>query len=52
MKILNTGSTRIVILTDNYAIKIARFTGNDRFYGNLYGFLNGWKSNINEFRWS
>ena len=26
MKILNTGSTRIVILTDNYAIKIARLS--------------------------
>lgn len=53
-KLINTGSTRLVFLISNYAIKIPRcFVKPDNsFYGKLYGFLMGWLSNRHEYMWS
>ena len=51
MDINNNGTTRIVLLTDNYAIKIPRiiFSG---FHGKVFSFLNGWIANRKEYEWS
>lgn len=51
MKILNNGSTRIVILVGKYAIKIPRFfiEPDNKFYGKLVNFLFGWVSNRKEY---
>jgi len=53
MKFINTGATRLVFLTKNYAIKIPRvFIKTNKFYGNIISFLEGWKANRYEYKWS
>jgi len=54
MKILTNGSTRIVILIDQYAIKIPRCCTkpDSEFYGGLINFLQGWLANRIEYKWS
>ena len=53
MKIIKTGSTRLVILTDKYAIKIPRccIKSDNSFYGKTIGFLEGWLANRYEYKW-
>ena len=53
MKLIKTGSTRLVILTDKYAIKIPRccIKPDNSFYGKIIGFLEGWLANRYEYKW-
>ena len=52
-KFIDTGSTRIVFLIGNHAVKIPRFIKPDNsFYGKLLGFLWGWEANRTEYIWS
>lgn len=53
-KFIKSGSTRLVFLLGNYAVKIPRcfIKSDDSFYGNIHNFLNGWKANRTEYIWS
>lgn len=48
----NKGSTRFIICLGKYAIKIPKLKTDNKFYGNLFTFLNGWKGNRYEYIWS
>ena len=50
----NKGSSRLVFLTKNYAIKVPRccVKPDNGFYGKVIGFLEGWKANRYEYIWS
>ncbi len=54
MKLNNNGATRLVFLTENYAIKVPRcfIKPNNSFYGKVIGFLEGWVANRYEYKWS
>ena len=54
MKLNNKGSSRLVFLTENYAIKIPRccVKPDNSFYGSVIGILEGWKANRYEYIWS
>ena len=54
MKLITKGSSRLVFLIGNYALKIPRVfvEADDKFYGKLYTFLKGWQSNRYEYLWS
>jgi len=54
MDFINSGSSRLVFLTENYAIKIPRccVKPDNSFYGRVIGFLEGWKANRYEYIWS
>lgn len=54
MELINTGSTRVVILTTNYAIKFPRCCTkvDNKFYGRVVSLLSGWISNRHEYKWS
>lgn len=49
-KVVNTGSTRLVLLIGGYAIKIPR--GDDNSFGIFLGILRGWIGNRTEYMWS
>ena len=53
-KFVNTGSTRLVFLIGQHAIKIPRccVKAEDYFHGRLYSFLKGWLSNRHEYNYS
>ena len=53
-KFINTGSTRLVFLIGQYAVKIPRCSikVEDSFHGRLYSFLKGWLSNRHEYNYS
>ena len=54
MSLLQNGSTRLVFLTEKYAIKFPRccVDSDDRFYGRVIGVLKGWMSNRIEYKWA
>jgi len=54
MEIINTGSTRVVLAFNKYVIKIPRvfIKPNNKFYGEVISFLEGWKANRYEYIWS
>ena len=54
IKFINTGSTRLVFLVGKYAIKTPRccIKPDNKFYGKLMGFLQGWIGNRSEYIWS
>jgi len=54
MKINTQGATRIVFIFDKFVIKIPRccVKNNNKFYGVIYGILQGWLCNRNEYLWS
>lgn len=54
MVFINTGSTRLVFLIGNWAIKIPRcfIKPDNSFYGSLLNFLWGWEANRTEYIWS
>lgn len=50
-KLINTGSTRIVLLIGDYAIKIPR-SEHEYYTGKVLGILRGWIGNRTEYMWS
>lgn len=54
MRLLRTGSTRAVLLTNKYAIKfpIGVLCTDNTFYGRMHGILRGWLANRTEYKWS
>lgn len=55
IKINKKGTTRFVILTNKFAIKIPKlgiFPPKNKFYGKTISFLNGWLANRYEYKWS
>lgn len=49
-KVVNTGSTRLVLLIGGYAIKIPR--GDDNSFGIFLGILRGWIGNRTEYMYT
>jgi len=53
MHINNNGDTRLVFVFDKYVVKVPRMFSkpNNKFYGKVISFLNGWTANRNEYIW-